>query len=112
MVGWVFFRAETLPRARWASCGRWPGCRAARGRRPTACDATSTPATVLAFAAGVDRLDAGCPRASSAWRARAAAGAAGGAARARRRAGCLLLAARLRDALAAGTYNPFIYFRF
>ncbi len=112
MVGWVFFRAETLPAA-LAFLGALGG-RAATATTPFTVQWFLTPVLLLAVIAGViGSLPVGPTLAG--WRRRLE-GAAGplqsfGLGAANAGAVTAILVAALVQ-IAARTYNPFIYFRF
>ena len=113
MVGWVFFRANTLPDA-LAFLAAMAG-RGATAPTPFAVQWYLTPALRLALAAGViGSLPIG--PALARWRERTVAGAedsgaSWGFAAASASAIALVLVASIVQ-IAARTYNPFIYFRF
>jgi alginate O-acetyltransferase complex protein AlgI len=111
MVGWVFFRADTLPQAA-AFLTAMAGWGAAEPT-PYAPAYYLTPELWLALAAGVVAATPVLP-AISRWRARAEAAASGPrlawALGETAALGLLMLASVMQ--VAARTYNPFIYFRF
>ena len=111
MIGWVFFRADTLPGA-IAFLKAMAGLRATARRRRTRVRWYLTPELWLALVAGVDRIDAVGAGAGGAGRGADAAGRGWSVSlrRARRRSIALLVASIMQ--VAARTYNPFIYFRF
>ena len=111
MIGWVFFRAETLASAMTMLRSMGGG----GGYLPTAYSPAwyLTPEVIAALAAGIVGSTPIVPRLSQ-WR-----DAAPDAARGQAVAWDLLITATLAMVLvgsiaqaAAGTYNPFIYFRF
>ncbi|MGE3513032.1 MAG: MBOAT family protein [Vicinamibacterales bacterium] len=113
MIGWVFFRAETLPAA-LTFLGAMAG-RPASAPTPYAVSWFVTPVVLMALGAGVvGSLPVG-PFLQR-WRARVVAGApaspaaTGVAVASAGVIGLTLVAAIVQ--IAARTYNPFIYFRF
>ena len=105
MVGWVFFRADSVPHALSflrTMAGLQPAVAA-----PHAWQADFTASSAAALAIGV--LIATVRPGRAAPRATAALGRLGAPLRAAALAGALLLCVLN---MAAGTYNPFIYFRF
>lgn len=109
MIGWVFFRADTLAEAA-GYLAAMSGLAPAPDPTPLSLEFHLTPELWLALAAGVAGSAPIFP-AVTRWAAARSTGGSSLALAAQRAALVVVFAACLVQ-VAAGTYNPFIYFRF